>query len=316
MTNFWDEDATSEYDLLQEEAWETEELAEQHANEPVVIEPDDDEIDALVEESAFDLDVEESKIVYNARIRLEQAKLYELLINHNLFDGVEADPRAIEVVQNELKHYVVKRLQILMGMRQPKPRQIVEHVGESPFNDTEVEFLKALAWKGTRGRSASETQESTPASVKPQGLKPIANKTAQPARLKKPAQQSRPEPLPQKSSRKPKRTSEVAKPKPEKISTKNKTAEEIALEEIKQSAGKKPFHKMSQKEKAEEIRRVNEKHAKNTKRPDGALPIPDANTLEMQYMTQQANRASSSKGLDAIMNIVAQKHVTGQIDKK
>ena len=67
--NFWDdqeEESLSEYDLL-EEAQETEELADQYAQQPTVIEAQEEELEQIEEESHFELDREESNIIYNAR---------------------------------------------------------------------------------------------------------------------------------------------------------------------------------------------------------------------------------------------------------
>ncbi|HXF28340.1 MAG TPA: hypothetical protein VN457_00695, partial [Chlamydiales bacterium] len=114
-----DDDTVSDYDLIAEDAQKAEELAEEYAAKPSVVEADEEQLEEIAEESAFELNHNESNVIYNARLRLEQAKLYELLINHNLFEGVDASEQAIKNVQNELKFYIVKRLEILLGIREP-----------------------------------------------------------------------------------------------------------------------------------------------------------------------------------------------------
>ena len=186
--NFWDEldDEVSEYALL-EETEETEEQAE--ANYYDIDDIEEDILEEIEEQSAFDLDDREAAVIYNARLRLKQAELYELLINHNLFEGVDSDPRAIKNVQDELKEYIVERLEILMGMRKERksvsiPEEI-EVSYESEFNDVEKDFLKQLAYKGTMGKTATGVTERKTQTIKPisqassSGLKPLVKREVQ-----------------------------------------------------------------------------------------------------------------------------------------
>jgi hypothetical protein len=104
------------------------------------------------------LDVEEVSVVDNARIRLEQGRLYEMLIKHNLFDGVDAMPQAVIKVQSEIKEFIIERLEILLGMKSEKQKEIHQIIKESQFNEMEVQALKMIASKVTKG--ASETAPS------------------------------------------------------------------------------------------------------------------------------------------------------------
>lgn len=313
MSTFWDEeDHISEYDLL-EEAEEVEAIAAQHAQEPVIVEADEEEIEQILEEAAYGLDKEEANVIYNTRIRLEQARLYEMLINHNLFDGVDADESAIAIVSNELKHYIVKRLEILMGLRQPAPRTT-----NSDLNEVELDFLRQLAYKGTKGASA-EVEEAPRPAPKPQGLKPL-QPTVKSASLKglnkqptkrrtqpAPQQQAQPEPTPQPPKRTPqKRTKKKTatprqKPKSQRQvkvkagagprDLRKDEVEALAKEDMQLMEGRKPFHEMNAKEKAKEIARVNNQHAPKP-RPTNALPMMNADQQTMKYMTEQSQRAS------------------------
>lgn len=237
MSNIWDEDTVSEYELLADDAEEAERIAEEYDKAPEVVEPTEEEVESIVEEAAFELDDEESNVVYNARLRLEQARLYEMLINHNLFDGVDADPRAINIVQNELKHFIVKRLEILMGLRQPvieKAKEIAEV--DLPFNDTEVDFLKQLAYKGTLGKSAQgqplqSTTKSNP-SLNPLSSKKSSNqlksmsKSSAPHKKKvepEPEPEEEPEHTPQPP---PKKKAAPKKQQPKKTAQKNKSTQQ------------------------------------------------------------------------------------------
>ena len=314
MANIWDEESVSEYDLVAEDALKAEELAEEYSAQPTITEADEEILEEIAEESAFDLNKQESNIVYNARLRLEQAKLYEMLINHNLFDGVEASPEAISNVQNELKFYIVKRLEILLGIREPMVKVQAAEV-ESPLNDVEVDFLKQLAYKGTLGASA-KGQTLTKASQQ-QTIKPLITTTPS-GKLKSLVTAKKAIPMKKQEPVAAPKTP-VSRPVVKKQATKSvastidsgmgrnltaQEAEEIAKEELAKNPPKKPFNKMSAKEKADRIKEVNEKH----KRPAsaaGAKSMPSANELEMQYMNQQASRSMSKNQSDQFNTMLA-----------
>ena len=151
------DDHVSEYNLLGDQIVDPyDELLEEY-EEPEIIEAEESDLEDVQERAAFDLNNHESNMVYNARIRLEQARLYEMLINHNVFEGVDADPRAVRAVQQELKQYIVRRLELLMGLRRPVQQKVQEN---QVFNDVEADFLKQLAYKGTLGATSRAPQTS------------------------------------------------------------------------------------------------------------------------------------------------------------
>jgi len=106
------------------------------------------------------LDVEEISVVDKARIRLEQGRLYEMLIKHNLFDGVDAMPQAVIKVQSEIKEFITERLEILLGMKSEKQKEVHQIIKESQFNDLEVQALKMIASKVTKGASEIDSKPS------------------------------------------------------------------------------------------------------------------------------------------------------------
>jgi hypothetical protein len=141
----------------------------------------DDEVDF---EELFE---EEQSLMDNARVRLEQGRLYEMLIKHDLFDGVDALPEAISNVQNELKNFIMERLEILLGMKSEKEE--VRHViQESQFNDLEVQVLRRVASKFSKGmteNAPATTSEPPPLNtVKKKktgnGLKSLNSKPSKP----------------------------------------------------------------------------------------------------------------------------------------
>ena len=330
MAKIWDDDeSVSEYEMIAEDAQKAEQLAEEYASKPQIIQADDEQLEEIAEESAFEMTKAESNTIYNVRIRLEQAKLYELLINHNLFEGVEASEQAIKNVQNELKFYVVKRLEILLGIREPVVR--IETAQSQPqFNEVEEDFLKQLAYKGTFGQSA---EAETPVQIVPktmalkpvtpaQKLKsmttpkkvevkeaPVPQKTApapQPQSVKRPVAQ-----VPQKTAV-PQQAAPAKKPV---ASNKPKVRpsgmgrdlskdeiEALARAELAKPAGK-PFHELNAKEKAKKIAEVNARNPR--KSAPGAQPMPSADQIKMKYMTQQESKAYSKDQTSQFNSILA-----------
>lgn len=132
------------------------------------------------------LDREEVSVVDNARIRLEQGRLYEMLIKHNLFDGVDAMPQAVVKVQSEIKEFIIERLEILLGMKSEKQKEVHQIIKESQFNELEVQALKMIASKVTKGAS----EEVSSISEKPKNelnmIKPSSPNKAGLNSIKKP----------------------------------------------------------------------------------------------------------------------------------
>ena len=335
MKDFWSEDdSVSELDML-EEANETEAIGAEIDALPVnyVDDLEEEELREISEESAFDLDDEESTVVYNARLRLDQAKLYEMLINHDLFGDTHASEQAISNVQNELKQFIVKRLEILLGMRQlkPVPEKISRIEYDDRFNDIEVDFLKQLAYKGTKGRSIEEIEIVRPreSKIRPvtynvnklKPLRTLSSKSVEkaPIRTKKPIIAKKEEEEEEEPLRKNKKVVKKKTSTPDKKanvksggrdrSLTPKEVEEIALQDIENMKGR-DWSKMTSKEKAKEIAKVNNKHSR--KQVTGAMPIPDFSQLQMKYMTEQQQRSMSTDSkykMDAIIAsaITAQK---------
>jgi hypothetical protein len=142
---------------------------------------------------------EESETLGDAMMRLDQARLYEMLIKHNLFEGVRANPRAVRQVQEEAKNFFMQRLQILLGMKDEPKVQLTEV--KSPFNSLEVDALKDIAAKLTKGASQQvpedDGQQIRPVTqpAKPQGLKPLSQRPTVKQPVRKPVPQRRPAPV-------------------------------------------------------------------------------------------------------------------------
>jgi hypothetical protein len=98
----------------------------------------------MEEELSVDETVDEYEFLTNARLRLEQGRLYEMFLKHNLFGDVDCDPRAVANVQRELKDFIQERLEILLGLK-PDPKLVRLRQEESgPFNSLEIDILKKV----------------------------------------------------------------------------------------------------------------------------------------------------------------------------
>lgn len=235
-SGMWDREYPTEEEIREQEEQGSADLYE--SEEPPEF-YDEEFYEDFVEE--YDEDEEDQQsLMDNARIRLEQGRLYEMLIKHDLFDGVDALPQAVENVQKEMKAFIMERLEILLGMKSEK--EPVQHVTyDSQFNDLEVQVLRRLASKFSKGMTDNApTTEPEPSQLntvkkkaKPSGLNSLSSKPKAP--LKKatpplPAKKKAKKPLPKKGSQKPKRKlkAEIAD-----VGTANMTAEEAARRDVK-----------------------------------------------------------------------------------
>lgn len=93
-----------------------------------------------------------SEVLSDANLRLEQGSLYKLIMKHELFEGSDADPKAIQNVQKAIRKFAREQMEIMLGMRQDPQTTVVERLEiEFPFNAMEVEVLKAVAHTATKG---------------------------------------------------------------------------------------------------------------------------------------------------------------------
>lgn len=135
--------------------------------------PEEDTEEEEEEDSEADL-----QVLKDASLRLEQGNLYKMLLKHNLFEGVDADPRAINNVQKEIKSFIRERLEILVGLKtDPKiaKKQPVPEMG-GMFSDIEIQLLKQMLSKVTGKKT-----ELTPVQAQPQsaGIRPLMGSAPQ-----------------------------------------------------------------------------------------------------------------------------------------
>jgi len=169
-----------------------------------------DELDSFYEEELADVVTEDEQtqfILSEAIKRIEQAKLYETLLKHQLFGQGSARPEVLAEVEKEIRQFVLSRLEVLLGMKQEgtsiKPQMIQ---AESPFSKEQIEALGSLADRllsrkevpqsatptlnAVVGHSAQEAQikqVNASASVKVNAVKPAytSHASAQPAKRRR-----------------------------------------------------------------------------------------------------------------------------------
>lgn len=180
-----------------------EEIIEQAANSMSSIDDEDAELE------------NDQELVNSARLRLDQGRLYEMIIAHSFFDDVDANPKAVKNVQREIRNFAKERLEILLGLK-PDPRLMpVKVVKDTTYglSTLELDILKKFLSKASNGVTEKIkepppktntvpkiTQPSAPAKVntikaisKPAVSAPA--KPAQPQRMAQPQPQQKQAPV-------------------------------------------------------------------------------------------------------------------------
>lgn len=269
---------------------------------------DEDSVDQ--EESSEEEDY--STVLSDAKLRLAQGSLYELLMNNALFGEVDVDPKAVRNVEKEIKNFAKERMEIMLGMRQERSTHVAEFDPKmaNPFNDLEVQALKALASAATKGATqAPEAQTFTAgaSALKKNTLTPIGSskqKTSAPVRAQtaaKPAQK-----LPTKAPNSVRRQRSN-------VDVDQILAEEgVSREELEATFPEtyKPIDKGLDKLTEQEILNRNKEASQRlNKQPvksASAIPMPDLAQQEMIY-TQRAQAAASHPQMANLMTLLTAK---------
>lgn len=307
--NIFDDDLEqSEYELLSEDISRNDSvqdiLDEYEEDEEDIVEPapvKQHNVKSLNKSVAYTLNSQESSIMNLAMVQLEQAKLYDMFLKHNLFEGVKANPTALKKVEAELKGFILERMQILLGMKEDNKKTSQVKV-ELPFNDVEVDFLKALAFKGTKGESANQklkpAEARTVKQEESQGLRKLVDVIEEPSEDEVEEIQV---PLIRKTPRVIERTQ---KPPVRKSVSKPSTIEEIAREDIKRMAKRKPINQMSPEELAEANKKIS---SARSAKPASALPMPDESQMVTHYMAQQLQKSNNPNSNSVLMQMLGNK---------
>lgn len=247
------------------------------------------------EQENLEVDPEDFTDVLNdANLRIEQGRLYQMIMNHNLFENMDADPKAIANVEKEIKKFARESMEVMLGMRQTVPVHAEGGAVITPFNALEVEILKKLASKATNG--ATETAEANKMAdvikEKKTTLSPIGSKKvvqAQPSMKKA---------LPTRTQA------------PIKRSRLDATIDQIAREEgiprelLEENYKplKKPVEQMTDQEKLDRNKEIAVRRGTQAK-SQSALPMATPEQAEFLAM-QRAAQVSQGPGMINLLEIV------------
>ena len=280
MSGFWDKKAIT-----------TQETAYQQAQQALPAQPitlDEEALAEIQENEEYDVFEEEdddmSSVLSDANLRLEQGRLYQMIMNSDIFGETDADPKAIKNVSREMRKFARDRMEMMLGMRQEEVTQ--KTIVSSPFNDMEVTVLKLLASKMSKGATEEQApaQPLVQAPPKKDGITAISGTTRPkaPAPLKRESKPIQRAPQP-KMTAKPTATSAI------------KSEEDTRLT--------KAISEMTPAELAEYDKKASEIHArKHSAMPPNLIPHPSPQQLEAIY-TAHANQLSGPGS--ALGNVMA-----------
>jgi hypothetical protein len=208
----------------------------------------------------------------------------------------------VKTVERKVKNFAKEQMEIMLGMRpDPKSAPAIEGFISSPFNDLEVEVLKAMAStfsKGATQTPEAQTFSGTPVVPKKSSLTPIGPR-------KDPTKQQRPLPK------------SPATPVQRKLSA---TEEQILAEEgvTREELlavfpdGYKPIGKpLEQLSETERIARMKEtaRRIKGQVKSQSAIPMPDqeqVNAMVLNRVQQDIQQASQNPVASKLMAYVLQ----------
>ena len=292
--------------------WEEEEEGfqplsdEQKSNRSLPI--TDEEFEEGYEEIQLEAEEEDDEIDPNLmndfNLRLEMGSLYKMILTHDLFSDVDADPKAVASVQKQIRKFIEEQLKVLLGIK-PDPRTLVSKVQvETPFSDLEVDILKRMVSKFTKGlsneiketpKSNTITQVMTPISQpKPQALKPVQGSKPSAVRV------NPNKPISKSVAQAPQRQAPPAKsPDPN-----NPFAKDMVVNGVHIPAEYEvPVGNMTDKERRNYMqqrnKRITERNAlRKVDNPNKApIPTPDQEMAMMQGISQRRQMAGELSGI-------------------
>lgn len=245
--------------------------------DPQPMELDEEAMAELQEDPNVDIFEEEEdntlEVMNDADLRLQQGRLYQLILKGDLFGETDADPKAIKNVQREIRKFVRERMETMLGIRQEQTA--VAQVVSSPFNDMEVTALKMVASKVTKGASEQTEQPQqaplqAPIVPKKDGITPINGNMRHNGGISPVAQTPK------------KEVKAAPKQQP-------KTQPKSAIKES-ESALQKPIDEMTPEELANHNRAAEERSKRNyAAMPTNMMPHPSPQQLEMLYTSAAIN---------------------------
>jgi len=276
-----------------EDFWEndvmTEEEAEAIANGQAYVEEVEEGEDPadfmeVYEDEYEDMDDEAleekaEEVLDDALVRLEQGRLYKMLMTHikdGMLADVDCEDRSIKNVEREMTAFIVSRIEVLLGIRKRKVkvRQVRPMLKSDPeFTAGEQQVLKKLV-----GNAVAKS------GIKPMGSPAEAPKLKSRTAPKKVARKKKAAPLP---------------PAP-KGRVKKRT---------KKTAPKKPLTKSPYEMNADELMERNKQINSGKKNQvvdpsNPPLPPLDGNQMESHYQQQQVMDGGANQTVNTILNIM------------
>jgi hypothetical protein len=249
-----------------------------------------------LEQAVNDGEDEFANIFQDANLRLEQGSLWKTVMQHELFDGVDADPKAIQSVQKAIRKFAKEQMEIMLGMRQEIAKVETLNI-DFPFNELEIKILKGVVSKMTDGESdradryvpnVTRTTEDVPTIPKRQTLNTIGSRRAAPA----PTQRANGKPLQRKPQTPVKRSRLDATI--DQIAREEGIPRELLEEDLPGIGSSKSWNEMTDAEKFERNRLIALRRGTQVK-SDQALPMPSNDHME-QIAISRAAAASGVPG--------------------
>lgn len=307
--NFWNEDE-GEFRDMPDEVYNQPAppvVLPQQPNNRVVrqpvqaVESYEDYVDEVASENEEDENEDYSEVLSDARLRLEQGRLYEMIMNNNIFEDVNADAKAVKHVQREIRKFAKERMEIMLGMRKEAPKIEAPQV-VMPFNELEIGLLKQLAHKMSNGKTAepqankyaevinvAKKDTITPIKAPAPQAAPKLNAISQPKVSATPANTAAPLAKPvapvAKRGRKPKTQAASAPATDDNYKPLEKPVSEMTTDEL-----------LARNQEAAS-RQVGRKQAKS----NAALPQP---TFEQEQMLYTQRALDAAPAVSAIVNLI------------
>lgn len=258
----------------------------------------DEQAVAEIQGEQFDVyqdeDDDTAEVMSDVNLRLEQGRLYQLVLQGDIFGETDADPRAIRNVQREIRKFVRERMETMVGIRQEAAAPQVQMV-RSDFNELEVQALKMLASKVSGGKTEQyqEEEQEQVTTPKKDGITSInGNLRSQPKPVGRPLPKAAKQPIQRNPA--PQRTQA---PKQQAKSAINPNEDDGNLT--------KPIDKMTPEELAAHDAAAAERAArKRSDMPTNMVPHPSGAALEMLYATQAANMLQPGSAINKIMTLM------------
>lgn len=274
MSGFWDKKGLKTQEVAYQEAaipihLDEEAMAELQAD------PDTDIFEEEEEDTAF--------LMSDANLRLEQGRLYQMVLQGDIFANTNADLKAIRNVQREIHKFVRERMEVMLGIRQEK---VQETIISSPFNDMEVTVLKMLASKMSKGQTETASQptpQAIPAVPKKDGITSISGSLRpQTAPAGRPLSKTPAKPL-------------------------QKAQKQVAKSAIKEEESylQKPIGEMTAEELAAHDAAALDRRSKNyAAMPSNLTPHPSPQALEMMYISQVAQNPAPGSAVAKMTDLI------------